>query len=261
MNLPLNRRLRVLVVDDEAPARKGLMKLLQKDPDVAEILEAPDGIVALELIQTKKPDVVLLDVQMPEVNGFSVINALGREQMPLTIFVTAYDQYAVQAFDVDAVDYLLKPIDDERLERAMTRAKSQLAKSQFPLLGANIMRLAAERALVTGYLDRLVVKTRGVTQFVATADIDWIGAAGAYTELHVHGTESLCRLHLRELSERLDPMRFFRIHRSTIINIRRVAQLEPASHGDFEVLMKDGVRLCLSRTYRNDLEKRLGQIL
>jgi two-component system LytT family response regulator len=261
MTLVPNRRIRVLVVDDEAPARKGLMDLLRKDSDVAEILEAPDGIAAVELIQKEKPDLVLLDVQMPEVNGFSVIDALGPEQMPLTIFVTAHDQYAVQAFGVDAVDYLLKPVEDERFERAMARAKSQLALSQYPRLGENIMRLAAERALTTGYLDRLVVKTRGVTQFVAAAEIDWIGAAGAYSALHIQGMESLCRLHLRELADRLDPTRFFRIHRSTIINIRRVAQLEPVSHGDFEVLMKDGARLCLSRTYRGDLEKRLGQIL
>lgn len=261
MKKMLNRSIRVLVVDDEEPARKGLTELLRKDADVGEIIEAENGVAAIKLIQIEKPDLVMLDVQMPEITGFGVIGALGEEGMPLTIFVTAYDQYALQAFEADAVDYLLKPVDDARFEKSMSRAKARLNVSNKPDLRPNVMRLAEERGQTGHYLERLVVKSRGLTQLVEAAEVDWIGAAGPYVCLHIQGNEFLCNLHLRDLAEKLDPAKFFRIHRSTIVNIHRVVQLEYTSHGEFDVVMKDGVRLCLSRTYRAEFEKQLGQSL
>lgn len=261
MKKPQSRPLRVLVVDDEEPARKGLIEFLRKDDGISDIIEAADGIAAIKLIQTEKPDLVFLDVQMPEITGFGVIAALGPEEMPLTIFVTAYDQYALQAFDADAIDYLLKPVEDTRLERALARARVRLDGAQKSPLGPNVMQLATERGQTGRHLNRLVVRTRGLTQLVEVAKIDWIGAAGAYVSLHVQGNEFLCNEHLRDLVNKLDPTQFFRIHRSTIINISSVVQLEPISHGEFDVVMKDGARLCLSRTYRSEFEKQLGHEL
>ena len=258
--VPLHERISVLVVDDEIPARQRLADLLRKDPQVGSILEAGNGTTAVAIIQSRRPGLVFLDVQMPELDGLGVIEAVGAENMPLTIFVTAYDQHAIRAFEANALDYLLKPFSDERHEAAMARVKSRLDERCVHEFGQRMMRMVSGAA-PERRLDRLVVKSGGATRFVRVVDIDWIEAAGVYANLHVAGKEMLYRATLSELAERLDTERFVRVHRSAIVNIESIVQLEPISHGEFEVVLKDGSRSRVSRSYRAQLEKRLGQSL
>jgi len=181
--------------------------------------------------------------------------------MPLTIFVTAHDRHAISAFEAGAVDYLLKPFSDERCLTAVTRAKTQLNRYNVQQLGQQVLHMVSKTAAPEGLWDRLVVKSGGITRFVRVVDIDWIEAAGVYVNLHVAGKELLYRSALHELAEKLDPMRFVRIHRSTIVNIESILQLESISHGEFEVVLKNGSRSRVSRNYRAELENRLGQTL
>ncbi len=254
-------QIRVLVVDDEKPARQRLMDLLRNDSQVGDVLEGENGVAAVDIIQREHPDLVFLDVQMPELGGLEVIDAVGPQQMPFTVFVTAYDQHAIRAFEVDALDYLLKPFSDERYEAAMARAKARLNERGLGEFGKQMLDMVSRLATRDGWLDRFVVKSGGTTRFVRAADIDWIEAAGVYASLHVGGKELLYRASLHDLVEKLDPRRFIRIHRSAIVNIESVLHLEPLSHGEFEVVLKNGSRTRVSRTYRTQLEKRLGQPL
>ncbi len=253
--------IRVLIVDDEAPARQRLADLLRKDAKVTAILEAADGISAVETIQSQRPDLVLLDVQMPELDGLGVIDAVGAGQMPLTIFVTAYDQHAIRAFEANALDYLLKPFSDERFDAAFDRAKARLDERSTSEFGRRIMKMVSSAPATTRPWDRLVVKSGGSTRFVRVVEIDWIEAAGVYVNLHVADQQYLYRSSLQELAERLDPRRFVRVHRSAIVNIESILQLEPISHGEFDVVLKNGARTRVSRSYRVQLENRLGQPL
>lgn len=259
MTLP--KQIRALVVDDEPPARKRVVDLLKKDSDVEAVLEAENGVAAVEMIEREHPDLVFLDVQMPEVDGFGVIEAIGAEQMPLTIFVTAYDRFALKAFDADAVDYLLKPFGTKRFEQALVRAKTRLSQSDESALGPHVLDLVARRAAPGEFWDWLVVKTGGVTKFIMAGEIDWIEAAGVYVTIHAQNKEYVYRSSLGAVAKRLDPFRFVRIHRSSIVNLKSIVHLEPTSHGEFEVLLKDGARLTLSRNFRAEVEKRLGQSL
>lgn len=253
--------LRVLVVDDETPARQRLTDLLEKDSQVVSVLEAANGKAAVEIIERKALDLVFLDVQMPELDGIQVIEAISAAAMPLTVFVTAYDQHAIRAFESNALDYLLKPFSDERFEAALTRAKARHNERKLREFGDSVLRMLATRPHAGRYLDRLVVKGSGTTRFIRVADIDWIEAAGVYANLHIAGKELLYRSTLHELAEHLDPMRFVRVHRSAIVNIDSIFELQPISHGEFELVLRDGHRLRVSRTYRTQLEKRLGQSL
>jgi two-component system LytT family response regulator len=254
-------RLHVLVVDDEAPARERLVDLLRQDGDVARISEAADGLEAVDMILGDPPNLVFLDVQMPELDGLGVIEAVGPTEMPLTIFVTAYDQHAIRAFEANALDYLLKPYSDERQEAAMARAKLRLSERSVVEFGQRMLRLASRPAPQKRPLDRLVVKSGGTTRFVRVADIDCIEAAGVYVSLHVTGRRLLYRATLQELIGKLDDMRFVRVHRSAVINIESIVQLDAKSHGEFDVVLKHGSRARVSRSYRAQLEKRLGQPL
>ena len=250
-----------LVVDDEAPARLRILDLLSKDKDVRAVLEASDGEAAVRMILDEKPNLVLLDMQMPELDGLGVVEAIGPDNMPLTVFVTAYDQHAIRAFEANALDYLLKPYSDERMEAALARAKTRLDDLHLREFGRSVVRTIATSPGLHRYLDRLAVKSDGITRFVRTSEIDWIEAAGVYVTLHVEGKELLHRMSLSELISNLDPLQFIRIHRSAAINLERIQQLEPLSHGEFEVLLKNGSRCRVSRTYRALLEQRLGQTL
>jgi two-component system, LytTR family, response regulator len=256
-----------LVVDDEAPARKRLVNLLNKDRDIGRILAAENGAAAAEMIQAERPDIVFLDVQMPGINGFGVIDALGAGNMPLTVFVTAYDHFAVRAFEADAIDYLLKPFGDDRFERTMERVKTRLCehRSGGPddanAFGPELLELAAKRAKPGEIWEWLVVKSRGITRLVMADDIEWISAAGVYVTLHVRGEEFLYRAGLATVASRLNPFRFVRIHRSTIVNLKSITLLERQSHGEFELVLKDGTHLMLSRSYRAEVEAVLGQPL
>ena len=251
----------VLVADDEAPARQRIIDVLGRNSKVAAIIEAPNGLSAVDIIQNRRPDLVLLDVQMPELNGLEVIAAVGAERMPITVFVTAYDEHAIRAFEANALDYLLKPFSDERLEITMARATRRMDERSMQEFGRRILDMVSMTPARDLPLDRLVVKSGGSTRFVRVADIDWIEAAGVYANLHIGGKELLYRTALSDLAERLDPVRFIRVHRSAIVNIESILRLEPIFHGEFEVVLKDGSRSKISRTYRSQLEKRLGQSL
>jgi two-component system LytT family response regulator len=262
MNARTLEPIRVLVADDELPARQRLVDLLRRDEQVAAILEAADGQTAVETIQKEDPDVLFLDVQMPELDGLGVVDAIGAAEMPLTVFVTAYDQHAIRAFEANALDYLLKPFSDERFEATMARVKSRLDERSLREFGQRVMKMVSAAPVAPERrLDRLVVKSGGTTRFIRVVDIDWIEAAGVYVTLHVAGKELLYRAALNDLAEKLDPRRFVRVHRSALVNIESILQLEPISHGEFEVVLKNGARTRVSRTYRGQLEKRLGQPL
>jgi two-component system LytT family response regulator len=256
-----------LVVDDEAPARKRLADLLSGDRDVGRIIEAQNGLAATALIQEERPDIVFLDVQMPGVDGFGVIDALGAANMPLTVFVTAYDKFALQAFETEAVDYLLKPFSDERYASMMTRVKKRLDEVRDGdvddpnSFGPELIRLAAKRTEPGAIWKWMAVKVRNATHLVMTEEIDWIEAAGVYVTLHTDGREHLYRAGMATVASRLDPFDFVRIHRSSIVNLKSVAHLERRSHGEFDVVLKNGKRLLLSRSYRAEVETRLGQSL
>ena len=239
--------LKILVVDDEAPARRRLADLLARVDGVGELLEAADGATAVRTIGSARPDAVFLDMQMPGPSGLDVVAAVGAERMPVTVFVTAYDQYAVRAFEANALDYLLKPFSDERFEAAMRRVLARLEER----------RPVAEPPR----WDRLVVKTTGATHIVKTTDIDWIEAVGVYVNLYVGGKALLYRSPIHVLADKLDPAHFVRIHRSAIVNLESIVRLEPISHGEFDVVLKHGGRAKVSRTYRSQLEQRLGQPL
>jgi two-component system LytT family response regulator len=270
---PRIERVCVLVVDDEAPARQRLVDLLRAEPMVETILEAKDGLSAVATIEERRPDLVFLDVQMPELDGLGVMEAVGPQAMPLTVFVTAYDQHAVQAFEANALDYLLKPFSDERFGATLARARDRLDEQNLHKFGQRLMQMISVEPQTTRPLERLVVKSGGVTRFVRVVDIDWIEAAGVYVTLHVNhvsgntrgahtaGAEILYRSSLTELAERLDPARFIRVHRSTLVNIESIVHLEPISHGEFEVVLKSGARTRISRSYRPQLEQWLGQSL
>jgi len=252
--------MRVLIVDDEAPARQRLREMLLQDSSVKTILEAGDGRTAVRMIQLDKPDLIFLDVQMPELTGLEVVESIGAANMPLTIFVTAYNQHAIRAFESNALDYLLKPFSDERLEATMARARNRLDELNMKEFGRNILRIISTAPLEIP-IDRLVVKSGGTTQFIKVADIDRVEGAGVYVTLHCGSKEILYRSSLGDLAEKLDPLQFIRIHRSVIVNIDSILHLEPLSHGEFDVVLKNGARSRVSRTYRVLLEKRLGQSL
>ena len=253
--------LSILVVDDEAPARQRLIELLRQDSLSHVVSEATDGNRAVERIQINQPDLVFLDVQMPELDGVGVIARVGAAKMPLTVFVTAFDHHAIQAFEANALDYLLKPYSDERFERALMRAKTRLASAQMGELGESMLRAFAERLPIKRYLDRLVIKSDGTTRFVKVGEIESIEGAGNYVTLHVAGKELLYRGTLGELSEALDPIRFVRVHRSAIVNVESIKELEPISHGEFDLLLRSGRSVRVSRGYRSNLEERLNQSL
>jgi two-component system, LytTR family, response regulator len=235
--------LQVLVVDDEALARRNVTLLLGGDPDIGSVSECESGFDAIEEIRKSKPDLVFLDVQMPECDGFDVLAMLGRESPSAIIFVTAYDEYALRAFDAGALDYLLKPFDDARFALALNRAKDKLAHYTPPQPKP---------------VERLVVKSVGQVLFLNVADIDWIDAADYYACVHVGSVTHLMRRTLLELERDLGDDRFIRIHRSTIVNLERIRGLELKLDGEYEVVLKSKVRLRLSRRFRKRLQDRMG---
>ena len=235
--------IRALVVDDESLARSNVKVLLRRDPDIGPVAECGSGLEAIEALRQSKHDLVFLDVQMPECGGFDVLEVLGTELPPAIIFVTAYEEYALRAFEAGALDYLLKPFDDARFERALKRAKDKIAHytPRQPQLA-----------------QRLVVKDRGQVLFLTVADIDWVEAAGYYACVHVGSDTHIIRRTLSELERDLGEARFTRIHRSTIVNLERIRGLELQDGGEYEVVLKNRARLRLSRRFRKALQDRLG---
>jgi len=229
-------------VDDEPLARSNLIVLLKLDPEIEIVSECGSGMEAVAEIRSQKPDLVFLDVQMPECDGFDVLELLGSDLPPGVVFVTAYDQYALRAFDAGALDYLLKPFDNARFDRALGRAKERIAH------GKDLQRK----------MDRLAIKNVGQVSFLKISEIDWIEAADYYACLHVKARTHLLRRSLSELEQELDQALFCRIHRSTIVNLDRVQGLELSEDGEYDVRLDNGTRLRLSRRYRKQLQARMG---
>lgn len=270
-------KIRTLVIDDEPAARRGVAMLLERDPDILVIGEAASGKEAVRKILEEKPDLVFLDVQMPELNGFKVLEAIGGQHVPAVIFVTAYDQHALQAFDVNAVDYLLKPFEDDRFWAAVRRAKAEIVRRQTDALSNKLSHLldylqtsklpeaaaapapaaAAASATPTETItrDRILLKSGGEIYFLKADEIDWIEAEGDYMKFHAGGRVHLLRETMGNLESRLDPKRFIRIHRSTIVNIDRVKKLSPSFAGEYAVILHDGTKLRLSRGYHDRLQE------
>jgi two-component system LytT family response regulator len=255
--------IRTLIVDDEKPARRRLAELLGREPDIEVAGEARDGREAVDLVRAHAPDLMFLDIQMPDLDGFGVLAALPPELHPLTVFVTAYDRYAIQAFDAHAVDYLLKPYSDQRFEGALRRACQFLrargtgepSHRDGPPLEDRVPDPPG------GYLERLVLKSAGRVTFLGVEDVDWIEASGVYVSLHVGPRAHLYRSSLAHLLQRLDPKRFVRVHRSAAVNTERIRELQPRSHGDYTVVLKNGAELVMSRGFRPQFEHWLRQPL
>jgi two-component system LytT family response regulator len=252
---------RALIVDDEALACRRLRRLLRNHPDVEVVETCMNGKDAIHAIKRFKPDLVFLDVQMPGTDGFGVLRALDSMPAPQIIFVTAYDQYAIQAFDVHALDYLLKPFDRERFEEALLRAKIQIQKEKRSGWDPGIVTLLQELKTQPARLERIVIKINGRVFLLKTDEIDWIEAQGKYVVIHAGKAAHLIREGMNALELKLDQAKFVRIHKSSIVNIDRIQQLQSWFHGDYRVILKDGTQLTLSRRYRQNLNELLGRQL
>lgn len=247
----LANRLKVVIVDDEPLARKTLRTLARRDPELRVVAQCRNGIEALEAVRRHHPDLMFLDVQMPELSGFDVLELLG-EEAPAIVFVTAYDQYAIRAFEVNAIDYLLKPFSDERFEKALARTKSLLRKGIADTRGNMMQLTAAHRAAA----QRFMIRSAGRIVFLKADEIDWIEAADYYARLHVGSHAYLLRESMNDLESTLDANQFVRIHRSAIVNLDRVREMQPRLHGEMVVVLHDGTQLPLSRSRREDLQSR-----
>ena len=245
--------IRTLIVDDEPLARRGIRKHLEAARDIEIIAECGNGADALKAIETLAPDLVFLDVQMPELDGFSVLEAI--EHMPAVIFVTAYDRFALRAFEVNALDYLLKPFDPERFEQALQRARASLERQSLGDLNRRLQKLITSLSANGKFVDRLVIKAGGRISFLSVDEIDWIEAADNYVRLHAGRENHLLRKTMTALEERLDPAKFVRVHRSTIVNIDRIKELYPLLKGEYEIVLKTGARLASGRGYRERLHE------
>ena len=253
-------KIKTLIVDDETLARRRIRRLLAVESDVEVIGECGDPQQAISVIQERNPDLVFLDIQMPGVDGFGVLESLPPRSTPAVIFVTAFDHYALRAFDVHALDYLLKPFDRARFRRALDRARVQIRHQAGAALDSRLSTLLDSLGNRPKQMDRVVIKSAGRIMFLRTDEIDWIEAADNYVRLHVGSESHLLRVTLASLEGRLDSAKFMRIHRSTVVNIDRMKELQPWFHGDYVVILQDGTRLNLSRTYRDRVIELVGEI-
>lgn len=251
-------KVRVLIVDDEPPARRRVRRLLADSPGFEVIGECRDGVEALDAIRAQRPDLVLLDVQMPEVDGFDVLEALNEDEVPTVVFVTAYDEYAVRAFEARALDYLLKPFDAERFDTVMSRAREHVIRRD--ALGPRLVALLEDvRVSAAGGrrdpdarpLERIPIRKKDRVRVLSATNVDYIEAAGNYVRIHVGDESHLLRDTLKNLESQLDPDRFVRVHRSRIVNLERVRELEPLFKGEFVLKLRDGTRVRTGRTYRD----------
>lgn len=261
--------IRAIVVDDEAVARRRVIRLLSEQEDIEVVAEASGGRAALESIQRLRPDLVFLDVQMPDIDGFEVLRQLESEKLPVIVFVTAYDQYALRAFEASAVDYLLKPYDPDRFSQAVDRAvrwiaadKGQNAEADERLrsLLREVVRTqqgTTESVATQSPLDRFMVKRQGRAQFIRAEEVDWIESDGNYVRIHVGQASHLVRGTIASCADRLDPRQFVRVHRRYIVNIDRVAEVQPWFGGDYLILLRDGHKLRLSRNFRQHFQSRM----
>lgn len=250
--------IRTVIVDDEPLARARLVDLLAGERDVEVIAECKDGPEAISAITRLRPDLAFLDVQMPAADAFQVLASLESRRRPLIIFVTAYERHALKAFDVQAIDYLLKPYDNDRFRQALDRARAQLQQEHQSELGTRLLEMATQTHIL--HSDRVMVKSGNRLLFWRLGQIDWIESEGNYVRLHMGGESHLLRETMIALESRLDPAQFMRIHRSCIVNIERIRKIEPGENGDYTLTLTNGVGLTLSRGYRERLEGRFGTL-
>ena len=251
-------KIRALIVDDEPLARRRVADLLAAEADVEIVAQCANGEDAIATIEASRPDLLFLDVQMPEIDGFDVLDAIGIERAPMVIFVTAYDQFALRAFEAHALDYLLKPFDDKRFRVALERARTRIHQQRQGAQERRLMALLEETRGTRSYLQRLVVPSGHGSALIRTEQIDWIEAERNYVRLHVAGRSYLLRENLSHLDPVLDPAAFCRIHRGTIVNINRIRAVESV-RGEYEVVLHDGTRLTSGRTYRRALFALIGK--
>jgi two-component system LytT family response regulator len=256
--------IKTLIVDDEKPARSRLTLCLRREPEIEIVGIARDGLEAVKQIRALSPDLIFLDVRMPHLDGFGVINQIGVDAMPSTIFVTAYDEHAIKAIESHALDYLLKPFSDERFEAALAHARKQVAlrrndQSTPAVTSADAAGEVAERTRI--YSERIAMRANGRILFLDVNQIDWIEAAGIYVNLHMGDKTYLYRSTLAQTLKRLNPRQFVRLHRSAVVNTARILELHPRGHGDYTVVLVGGKQLVLSRAYKLMLEEWLGQSL
>ena len=253
-------KVRALIVDDEPLARGRLRALLEKEPDAEIVGEAAHGLEAVDRIGELRPDLVFLDIQMPELDGFGVLASIDPEHRPLIIFVTAFDEFAVKAFEARALDYLLKPYDRERFQGAFSRAVEELRRANPAPAQARVDALVSDLDAAGRASDRLAIKSNGRILLIRPGDIDWVGAADNYVELHI-GTEThLIRETISAWEKRLNAAQFLRISRSSIVNLDRVKELQPLFHGEYAVILVNGVRLTLARSQRDKVQQLLGRL-
>ena len=250
--------IRTLIADDEPLARRGIRHLLERESGIEIVGEATGGVEAADLIQRLRPDLVFLDVQMVGCDGFETLSRVGPGIAPVVVFVTAYDEYALRAFEVNAVDYLLKPYDDARFSSALSRARELVMRKRNDAVDSKIERLIEH--LEGEGRDRILLKSSGEIIFLKTCEIDWIEAEGDYVKFHTGGRTHLMRGTMASLEERLDPSRFIRIHRSTIVNSDRLRKLSPSFEGEYAVVLQDGTKLRLSRGYHDRIKALLGRV-
>lgn len=253
MSLESTKKIRTLIIDDEPLAREGIRMLLEEDPDIVIIGECPDGREAVKEIVEQTPDLIFLDVQMPEMTGFEVLAEIGTELIPAIVFVTAYDKYALEAFEVNALDYVLKPFTQQRFFKALGRAKARLKHASSDNLSNHLTALLQNLKAGEKHLERVVIKEAGRLSFLGIEEIDWIEAADTYVRLHVGDKSHLIRGTMNGLEARLDPSEFLRVHRSIIININSIKELHPLFHGEYVITLRDGTRLNSGRSYRDKL--------
>jgi two-component system LytT family response regulator len=257
--------IRTVIADDEHLARKKLRLLLDSEPGVQVVAECQDGQQTLAAVQAHKPDLLLIDIRMPDLDGFQVLGKIAPDEMPVVVFTTAYDQFAIRAFEAHALDYLLKPFGGERLHHAIERVRAELLKSHNRDLTSRILDLIAEKAEPKTESrqidDRMVIRAGGKVVFLDVKEIDWIEAAANYVKLNVGKESYLLREGIGSISERLDPQRFVRIHRSAIVNVRKIKELQPCDSGEYIAVLKNGKELSCSRGYRTELQRLIGKNL
>jgi two-component system LytT family response regulator len=257
--------IRTIIADDEHLARKKLRLLLDSECGVEVVAECQDGQQALDAVHSHKPDLLLIDIRMPHLDGFQVLEKIGPDAMPVVVFTTAYDQFAIRAFEAHALDYLLKPFEAERLHQAIERVRTELLKSHDRDLASRILDLIAKRAEPKlerrEFDDRMVVRTVGRVVFLDMEEIDWIEAAANYVKLHVGKDAYSLREGIGSILERLDSERFVRIHRSVIVNVRKIKELQPCDSGEYIAVLKNGKELSCSRGYRTELQRLIGKNL
>jgi two-component system LytT family response regulator len=255
------KKIRVLIVDDEPLAREGIRMRLDQEPDIEVLGECANGREAVAAIKRDVPDLVFLDVQMPRLDGFGVIAAIGAKLMPQVVFVTAFDEHALRAFEVHALDYLLKPVEGARFLEALDRARSQLRRPELVTINEQLQALLSDFKTEKKYLDRLAIKANGRILFLDVEEIDWVQAADNYVAVHAGRESHLLHTTMNSLEQKLDPDAFLRIHRSAIVNLKRIKELHPMFHGEYRVILKDGTELTSGRSYRDKLQKLVNETI